>query len=42
MVRRQKLIIKDERGVPNYMAAFSWTGSKDPAQARHSPCGSVD
>lgn len=33
MVRRQKLIIKDERGVPNYMAAFSWTGSKDPAQA---------
>ena len=33
MVRRQKLIIKDENGVPNYMAAFSWTGSKDPEQA---------
>ena len=33
MVRKQKLIIKDERGVPNYMTAFSWTGSKDPAQA---------
>lgn len=33
MIVKQQKIIKDEQGLPNYMTAFYWTGSKDPAEA---------
>lgn len=33
MIIKEKRIEKDEQGLPNYMTAFFWTGSKDPAEA---------
>ncbi len=33
MIIKEKRIVKDEQGLPNYMTAFFWTGSKDPAEA---------
>lgn len=32
MIRKEKVIIKDEQGLPNYMTAFIWEGSMDPAE----------
>lgn len=33
MIKKQQMVIKDEQGLPNYMTAFFWEGSKDPAEA---------
>lgn len=32
MIRKQKVVVKDNMGLPNYMTAFIWEGSQDPAE----------
>lgn len=36
MIRKQKVVVKDNMGLPNYMTAFIWEGSQTRRKFR--PC----